>query len=93
MWRDASARLRVPGQTALPPSKPPPRKKRYGHLAEQEARRVPELEDENARLKGLVADLMLDKHTLAEALRPLLSEVAGERPSSDVTLPRPEKGR
>jgi putative transposase len=28
-----------------------------------------QLEDENRRLKGLVADLTLDKHMLSEALR------------------------
>jgi putative transposase len=32
-------------------------------------RRLRQLEDENARLKRLVADLTLDKHMLAEALR------------------------
>jgi putative transposase len=31
-------------------------------------RRVRQLKDENAHLKRLVADLMLDKHMLAEAL-------------------------
>jgi len=32
-------------------------KKRYGHLGVNEVRRVRQLEDENARLKRLVADL------------------------------------
>ena len=32
-------------------------------------RRLRQLEDENNRLKRLVADLTLDKHMLAEALR------------------------
>jgi putative transposase len=44
-------------------------KKRYGHLGVSEVRRVRQLEDENTRLKRLVADLTLDKHMLAEALR------------------------
>jgi len=43
-------------------------KKRYGHLGVNEVRRVRQLEDENALLKRLVADLTLDKHMLAEAL-------------------------
>lgn len=34
-----------------------------------ELRRMRQLEDENRRLKGLVADLTLDKHMLSEALR------------------------
>ena len=44
-------------------------KKRFGHLGVHEVRRVRQLEDENARLKRLVADLTLDKHMLSEALR------------------------
>jgi len=34
-----------------------------------ELRRLRQLEDENGRLKRLVADLTLDKHMLSEALR------------------------
>ncbi len=34
-----------------------------------EMRRVKQLEDENRRLKGLVADLTVDKHMLQEVLR------------------------
>src|SRR5689334_20123807 len=44
-------------------------KKRYDHLGVSEVRRVRHLEDENARLKRLVADHTLDKHMLAEASR------------------------
>jgi len=44
-------------------------KKKYGHLGPTEVRRMRRLEDENLRLKRLVADLTLDKHMLAEALR------------------------
>ena len=34
-----------------------------------ELRRLRQLEEENSRLKRLVADLSLDKHMLSEALR------------------------
>ena len=44
-------------------------KKKYAHLGVSELRRLRHLEDENARLKRLVADLTLDKHMLSEALR------------------------
>jgi putative transposase len=44
-------------------------KKKYAHLGVSELRRLRQLEDENARLKRLVADLTLDKHMLSEALR------------------------
>jgi putative transposase len=44
-------------------------KKKYAHLGISELRRMRQLEDENRRLKGLVADLTLDKHMLTEALR------------------------
>jgi putative transposase len=44
-------------------------KKKYAHLGVSELRRLRSLEDENSRLKRLVADLTLDKHMLAEALR------------------------
>ena len=44
-------------------------KKKFGHLGVSELRRLRPLEDENNRLKRLVADLTLDKHMLSEALR------------------------
>jgi len=44
-------------------------KKKYAHLGVSEVRRLRSLEEENTRLKRLVADLTLDKHMLAEALR------------------------
>jgi putative transposase len=44
-------------------------KKKFAHLGVSELRRLRQLEDENSRLKRLVADLTLDKHMLAEALR------------------------
>ena len=44
-------------------------KKKYAGLGVGELRRLRQLEDENSRLKRLVADLTLDKHMLSEALR------------------------
>ena len=44
-------------------------KKKYAHLGVSELRRLRQLEDENARLKRVVADLTLDKHILMETIR------------------------
>ncbi len=44
-------------------------KKKYAHLGVSELRRLRQVEEENNRLKRLVADLSLDKHMLSEALR------------------------
>ena len=44
-------------------------KKKYAHRGVSELRRLRQLEEENSRLKRLVADLSLDKHMLSEALR------------------------
>ncbi len=44
-------------------------RKKFVHLGVSELRRLRSLEEENARLKRVVADLTLDKHMLAEALR------------------------
>lgn len=46
-----------------------PGKQKHAHLGVSEPRRLRHLEDENARLKRLVADLTLDKHIRSEALR------------------------
>ena len=43
-------------------------RKEYGGLQISQAKRLKELEKENARLKKLVADLSLDKDILNEAL-------------------------
>jgi len=43
-------------------------KKKYGDLGVSEIRRLKQLEDENKRLKRLVADLTLDKQMLQEVL-------------------------
>lgn len=44
-------------------------KKKYANLGVSELRRLKLLEDENARLKRLAADLTLDKHILNEVIR------------------------
>jgi putative transposase len=44
-------------------------KKRYGGLMPSEVRRLRQLEEENSRLKRLVADLSLDKEMLQEVIR------------------------
>ena len=43
-------------------------KKKYGGMKADEARRLALLEEENSRLKKLVADLSLDKQILTEAI-------------------------
>ncbi len=44
-------------------------KKKYAGMGIAELRRLRQLEDENRRLKQLVADLTLDKHMLQEVIR------------------------
>ena len=44
-------------------------KKKYGGLGVSELRRLKQLEEENARLKQLVADLSLDKQILQDVLK------------------------
>jgi putative transposase len=43
-------------------------KKKYAGMGVAELRRLRQLEDENRRLKALVADLTLDKHMLQEVI-------------------------
>jgi len=43
-------------------------KKKYGGLGPSEVRRLKQLEEENRRLKQMVADLSLDKHMLQDVL-------------------------
>jgi putative transposase len=43
-------------------------KKKYGGLGLSELRRLKQLEEENRKLKQMVADLSLDKHMLQEVL-------------------------
>ena len=44
-------------------------KNQYGGMKSEEAKRLKQLEDENRRLKKVVADLTLDKDILQEALK------------------------
>lgn len=44
-------------------------KKKYGGLLPDEMRRLKQLEDENARLKRIVADLTLDREMLQDVVR------------------------
>lgn len=44
-------------------------KKKYGGLLPTEMRRLKQLEEENARLKRIVADLSLDKEMLQDVIR------------------------
>ena len=44
-------------------------KTKFGAMSPTEVRRLKELEEENARLKKLVADLSLDRQILQDALR------------------------
>ena len=44
-------------------------KSKFGAMAPSEVRRLKKLEDENVRLKKLVADLSLDRQILQDALR------------------------
>ena len=44
-------------------------KKRYAELGVSELRKLRQLEDENARLRRIVADLTLDKQILQEVVR------------------------
>jgi len=43
-------------------------KRKYGGLGLSELRRLKQLEEENRKLKQMVADLSLDKHMLQEVL-------------------------
>ena len=44
-------------------------KKKYGGLGPDELRRLRQLEEENSRLKQIVADLTLDKQMLQDVLK------------------------
>jgi putative transposase len=44
-------------------------RKKYGGLMPSEMKRLKQLEEENTRLKGLVADLSLDKAMLQDVIK------------------------
>jgi len=44
-------------------------KSKYGGMDVSEAQRLPQMEDENRRLKALVADLSLDREALRAVIR------------------------
>ena len=44
-------------------------RRKYGAIEPSEIKRMKEIEDENRRLKAIVADLTLDKQMLQEVLR------------------------
>jgi hypothetical protein len=66
-------------------------KSKYGGLEMSDARRLKELESENAKLKRLLADAMLDK----AALKDLLAKSSDARRAADCCsspgLPRDER--
>ena len=60
---------RTPWPLGGPLSEGCPWRAQYGEMNAEEARRLKELEVENARLKRLVADLSLDVHVLKEVAK------------------------
>ena len=55
-------------------------KRKYDGLVPNEIRRLKQTEDENAKLRKVVADLTLDKEMLQDALR---RSSNGKRPAAD----------
>jgi len=53
-------------------------KKKYGGLGVSELRRLRQLEDENNRLKQIVADLTLDKQMLQDVLKKIPESAAAQ---------------
>ena len=68
-------------------------KKKYAHLGVSELRKLRALEDEYSRLKRLVADLTLDKHMLAKALRKNVWSAPAAAQSSWDRFPRQRVNR
>jgi len=54
-------------------------KSRYGGLEASDVKRLKELEEENARLKKMFADLSLDHSILKEVINPMLTHVCGSK--------------
>ena len=61
--RDVCRKMGVPEQTFYR------WKKKFAGMGVAEVRRLKQLEEENRKLKQLVADLSLDKHILQDALK------------------------
>lgn len=59
-------------------------KKKYGGLGVTELRRLRQLEDENSRLKQIVADLTLDKQMLQDVLKKISESPAVKAFGSEV---------
>ena len=57
-------------------------KSKYGGLGVAELRRLRQLEDENNRLKQIVADLTLDKQMLQDVLKKVLESTAVAHPGN-----------
>ena len=67
-------------------------KKKYGELGVSELRKLRQLEDENARLRRIVADLTLDKQILQEVVKKALRAVKRrELAAAMVTTARPSR--
>jgi putative transposase len=59
-------------------------KKKYGGLGVTELRRLKQLEEENSKLKQIVADLSLDKQMLQEVLKKALRITQLKRLATDL---------
>ena len=57
-------------------------KKKYGALGVTELRKLKQLEEENSRLKQIVADLSLDKQMLQDVLKKNAWQLVNEKNSS-----------
>ena len=70
-------------------------KKKYGGLGVSELRRLKQLEEENARLKRMVADLSLDKQVLQEVIQKSCEAGSPTRagPLPDRRVPRQHSSR